>query len=110
MWNSELKGQVFIPATKQLTLNTQLSALYWHNLKKQITMPFGTMTPAFASYVQHNHRFAAANYMGVNASVEANYALKKGGYALFLQLEGSFLRSSQKVSQSAIALKAGVRL
>lgn len=110
MWNSELKGQVFIPATRQLTLNTQLSARYWHNLKKQITMPFGIMTPAFTSYVQHNHRFAAANYMGVSASVEANYALKKGGYALFLQLEGSFLRSSQKAYQSAIMLKAGVRL
>ncbi|MCI1732275.1 MAG: hypothetical protein LKM34_07910 [Prevotella sp.] len=84
-----IEGQLIRNIKNDITLNCRLSASYFHNLKKDITMPYTAMDNANTNLMQYTYSNITDNYLIISANVRADYTPANWkSYGMFIELGG----------------------
>ena len=84
-----IEGQLIRNIKNDITLNCRLSASYFHNLKKDITMPYTAMDNANTNLMEYTYSNITDNYLIISANVRADYTPANWkSYGMFIELGG----------------------
>lgn len=104
----KLQGQCFLRPGNKILLTVDAHASYLAKVSDKLQMPFANMGEDITRLIQHNHKFATANYTDLGAKVRADYAWRQTRYGIFAELGGGLTLCSASEHQTLFHSSIGI--